>query len=200
MTTRFIRRVAHDTKGSYLVEFAMISLPLITILMGGIELGYLAFAKSNVEGALREVSRLASTGTATEAELDALIELKIGQIANSSSVIEKRSYSEFSDVAQPEPLVSDVEPFGGTPSVGDCYLDINDNDQWDSDQGSDGLGTSEEILFYGVTVTYPMLFGLTSTLINGGNPNFTIEANAVIKNEPFGNVDTTDPVTRCITA
>lgn len=195
---RRLERLGRDNRGSYLIEFAMISLPLMALLMGGIELGYLAYAKSSVEGALREVSRLSSTGSATEAELDTLLNSRIARIGNASAVIEKRSYSDFSDVAQPEPLVSDVAPLGGAPSSGDCFVDVNGNSAWDDDMGSDGLGGSEDILFYGVTVTYPMLFKLLSDIINHGDSNMSIEANAVIKNEPFGQADTPDPATVCI--
>lgn len=193
-----LRRLARDTRGSYLIEFAMLSLPLTTFLMGGIELGYMAYAKSRVEGALREVSRLASTGSATQDELDTLLNSRISEISHATAEIERRSYSSFQDVAQPEPLVSDVEPLGGTPSVGDCFLDINGNGNWDADRGADGLGNSEEILYYGVTVTYPMLFTLTSPVLNGGLDNISISANAVIKNEPFGNTLVSDPSTECI--
>jgi hypothetical protein len=171
---------------------------MATLLMGGMELGYLAYTKSKVEGALREVSRLAATGSATEEELDLLLNTRIDKIARASATIEKRSYSSFTDVAQPEPLVSDVVPLGGTPGSGDCYLDVNDNDMWDDDMGTDGLGGSEDIIYYGVSVTYPVLFGLTSSIINGGRDHMRIEANAVIKNEPFGNADTPTPDTKCI--
>lgn len=193
-----LSRLHRDERGSYIIEFALLSLPMMTLLMGGIELGYLAYAKSNVEGALREVSRLAATGGSTAEELDAILDAKIGQIKGAHAEIDRRSYSSFGAVGQPEPLTSDVEPLGGEPGPGDCYLDINGNEQWDADRGSDDLGNAEDILYYGVTVTYPMIFKLTSSVINGGNNDMTIEANAVIKNEPFSNIEVPDPEEECI--
>ena len=195
-----LRTLRHDERGSYIIEFALLSLPMMTLLMGGIELGYLAYAKSNVEGALREVSRLASTGSTTAEELDDLLESRVGQIKGASVEIERKSYSAFGAVGQPEPMVSDVEPFGGEPGPGDCYLDINGNKEWDADRGAEGLGGSEDILYYGVTVTYPMIFKLPSTVINGGHDSMTIEANAVIKNEPFSNLEKPAPQKECIPA
>jgi Flp pilus assembly protein TadG len=195
---RPLRRLFGDTRGTYLLEFAMISLPMATLLMGGIELGYHAYAKAKVEGALREVSRLAATGSATPEELDLLLNQRIDKISNATAEIETRSYSTFAEVDQPEPLTSDVAPLGGAPDVGDCFLDVKANETWDDNVGEDGLGGSEDILYYGVTVTYPMLFGLTSTIINGGHSDMTIEANAVIKNEPFGEADIPDPQEVCI--
>jgi hypothetical protein len=196
--TKRLRRIFRDTRGTYLIEFAMISLPLSTILMGGMELGYLSYSKSHVEGALREVSRLAATGTATEEELDALLNTKIDDIAGATAVIEKKSYASFRDVDQPEPLVSDVAPLGGEPGSGDCYLDVNANGSWDSDMGSGGLGGSEDIIYYGVTVTYPVLFSLSAPILNGGHDSMTIEANAVIKNEPFGEASEPEAARECI--
>ena len=40
-----LRRLRQDERGSYIIEFALLSLPMMTLLMGGIELGYLAYAK-----------------------------------------------------------------------------------------------------------------------------------------------------------
>lgn len=193
-----LRRLRCDERGSYIIEFAVLSLPMMTLLMGGIELGYLAYAKSNVEGALREVSRLATTGSTTRDELDAMLNARIGAIHGASADIEVKSYTDFGALGQPEPLVSDVEPFGGTPSSGDCFTDINGNGTWDADRGASGLGNAGDILYYGVTVSYPMIFKLTSTVINGGESNFTIEANAVIKNEPYSNIAVPDPEEECI--
>jgi len=192
------RRLARNTRGTYLVEFAIISLPLMTLLAGGVELGYMAYAKSNVEGALREVSRLAATGEATSDELDALLNRKIGAINKATVEIDRRSYASFEDVAQPEPRTNaDLDPIGGDPDVGECWTDMNPNGTWDEDRGAADLGGSEDILYYGVTVTYPLIFGLTASVLNGGDANMVINANAVIKNEPFGEVDDTDPEEVC---
>ncbi|MBB4631379.1 TadE/TadG family type IV pilus assembly protein [Sphingosinicella soli] len=192
-----LRRLRRDERGSYIIEFALLSLPMMTLLMGGIELGYLAYAKSNVEGSLREVSRLAATGGSTAEELDAILNSKIGQIKGASAEIERKSYTAFGAVGQPEPPTTLI-PDGESPGPGDCFLDINGNGNWDADMGSDGLGNAEDILYYGVTVTYPMIFKLTSSIINGGKDNMTIQANAVIKNEPFSNIEIPPPEEVCI--
>jgi hypothetical protein len=195
---RRLRRLRGDERGSYLIEFAAISLPLSVMLMSGIELGYLAYAKSHTEGALREASRLAATGSYTEAQIDTFVKDRLKSIQHASVAIEKRSYKSFESVKQPEPLVSDVAPLGGVPSAGDCYSDVNDNGVWDEDMGDEGLGGSEDIVYYGVTVTYPVLFPLTAKLVTKSGNNMVIEANAVIKNEPYGNFDAPTPTTRCI--
>lgn len=195
----FFREFSRDERGSYLVEFSLLALPMTMLIAGGVELGFLGYSEAKIQGALREVARAGATGSKTAEELDAMLNDRIGTIKGASVEIERKSYESFGAVGQPEPLVSDVEPLGGEPTDGDCYLDINGNDQWDADRGMSGLGAPGDILYYGITVTYPMFFSLTSNLLNKGNPNITITSNAVIKNEPFGDAVTSTPETKCIT-
>ena len=195
---RLLRRLRHDARGSYVIEFALLSLPMMTLLAGGVEIGYYAYAKAHVEGALRQVAREATTGTSTAEELDTLLKSKIDLLITPHVTIEKRSYTAFSDVNQPEPLVSDAEPLGGTPGTGDCYVDINNNDRWDEDRGAGGLGGAEDIIYYGVSVDYPMLFPAFGSTLGGTGGKMKVDANAVLKNEPYGDVDTPSPATKCI--
>jgi hypothetical protein len=195
---RLFRRLARNEHGTYAMEFAIISLPLFTLLMSSVELGYMAYSRSKVEGALREVARLAATGSYTAEELDEKFLASIDSIIDVEANITRKSYQDFEDVGDPEPLTSDVAPLGGTPSTGDCYLDINGNNAWDDDMGSDGLGESGDVLYYGVSVRYPLLFKLSAHVVNGGVTTEQIVANAVIKNEPFGNEEVEDPETKCI--
>ena len=173
---RLLRRLRHDARGSYVIEFALLSLPMMTLLAGGVEIGYYAYAKAHVEGALRQVAREATTGTSTAEELDTLLKSKIDLLITPHVTIEKRSYTAFSDVNQPEPLVSDAEPLGGTPGTGDCYVDINNNDRWDEDRGAGGLGGAEDIIYYGVSVDYPMLFPAFGSTLGGTGGKMKVDA------------------------
>ncbi len=190
-------RLYRNERGSYLIEFAAISLPLSVMLMGGIEIGYLAYSKSHTEGVLREVARMGSTGSVDADYIKEYTKKQLSSIANASIDIDIKSYSSFNNVAKPEPIVSDVEPFGGEPSAGDCYTDINGNGQWDADRGASGTGQAGDIVFYGVTVTYPVLFPLTASAF-GRSDNMTIESNTIFKNEPFGSNAPPPPSKECI--
>ncbi len=190
-----------DRSGITTVEFALLSIPLLSLLMGSIEMGYIYYTKSLLEGTVSTAARMATTGGYTGAQIDTYVtdSLKSLGIKPADIAIEKKSYSNYGDVGQAEPLVSDVVPLGGAPGSGDCYLDINGNSSWDEDRGSGGLGGSEDVVKYDVTVNYGFLFPLVGTLFNKPYAGMTLNANTVIKNEPFGTKVEQSPKERCIT-
>lgn len=185
-----------DERGTTVIEFAFLVLPMIAFLLGAVELGVYAFARAKVEGTLREASRMSATGNATFADIDAFVTANIDLIPNVTVSTEAKSYKSFTNVKQPEPITSDTAPLGGTPGSGDCYTDVNDNDQWDDDIGLSGVGGSEDIVYYGVSVSYEPLFTLTKNIID--ESAMKIESNAVVKNEPYGNATTYESLEKCI--
>lgn len=189
-----------DRRGSTVIEFAMVLMPLMTLLSGGIEAGMLAYSRSVIEGSLRVAARMATTGRYSAADIDAYVRGRLSAIGvpGNAVTITRRSYASFASVAKPEPLTSDVAPVGGTPSAGDCYIDLNGDHQWSADAGSDGNGQSEDILYYGVSIDYKLLFGLMSSAMGANDGHLILKANTVVKNEPFGE-ERNPPVERCIT-
>jgi hypothetical protein len=194
-----LRRLRRDERGSTIVEFAMLLTPLITLLMGGIEAGYFAYSKAVMEGTLRTAARMATTGAYTGDEIDEYVRENLEQIGVDGDDVEidKRSYGSFAQVNKPEPLTSDVAPIGGTPGAGDCYIDLNGDGSWSEDAGADGLGESEDIIYYQVTVSYPLLFKFMSPAFGADDGRLSLTANTTVKNEPFGDARE-PPVTRCI--
>ena len=189
-----------NRKGATAVEFALVFVPLITLLTGGIEAGNMAYARSVIEGSLRVASRMATTGQYSSGDIDAFVTRQVGTlgIAPADISITRKSYSSFNSVGKPEPITSDVPPLGGTPGHGDCFIDLNGDGQWSADAGSVGNGQSEDILYYGVVAQYTPLFSfLATTFGNGATGKIPLSANTVVKNEPYG---TAQPaaVTRCI--
>ncbi len=189
-----------DRRGSTVVEFALVLTPLLTLLAGGIEAGNLAYSRSVIEGSLRVAARMATTGRYSAGDIDTYVRGRLAHIgvAANDVTITRRAYGTFESVEKPEPLTSDVAPVGGTPSQGDCYIDLNGDNQWSADSGSDGNGQSEDILYYGVSVDYKLLFGFMSSAMGAHDGHMTLEANTVVKNEPFGE-ERDPPVERCIT-
>ena len=59
-SARFLRRLVSDQHGATAVEFALIALPLATLLMGGFDLGHQAYIRSVMQGALTDAARRAS--------------------------------------------------------------------------------------------------------------------------------------------
>ncbi|MBV7256735.1 pilus assembly protein [Pacificimonas sp. WHA3] len=215
------KRAAGDDRGSYIVEFAVLALPMMTMLLGMIEVGYYSYAKSRTEGVLREVSRLSATGffiteeetvdeddgdgdgeedeDAPQTSLELITEYiaaEINTIPGAEFDVDVRSYQDFQDIGNPEPIVSDADPLGGAPGIGDCFVDVTGDGEWTEDiPGIDGVGGSEDIVYFGLAVRYKPLFGLSRTF---AGDELVIDLNAGIKNEPFANAANYARATVCI--
>ncbi|MFD0865314.1 TadE family protein [Tessaracoccus lubricantis] len=55
-------RHAHDDRGAAAVEFAIVSMLLVTLLLGIMEFGYAFFVQGNIAGAARESARVYAIG------------------------------------------------------------------------------------------------------------------------------------------
>lgn len=183
-----LARLKRDRRGAAVVEFAFMLAPMMLMLLGGIEMGYLAYSKTVLEGAIKEASRMAATGQHSADEITAEVRARLGRIGADGDHVEivTRAYGSFEDVHKPEPLTSDVEPLGGTPGVGDCYIDLNGDEEWSEDASEAGLGASEDIVYFEVTASYPVLFNFMEGLMDAEEGRKTLTANTTIKNEPFG--------------
>lgn len=184
-----------DERGIAAVEFALLAVPLLVLILGGIELGFMSFSRSRVEGTLREAARMATTGSYTGEQIDAFVESRLHLTPNAQIEITKKAYDDFDEVGKPEPLTSDVEP-KGQYSPGDCFIDLNGNGVWDKDAGLDGLGSADDIIYYEVDVRYPPLFALLTKALGFGDV-ICLTSNTVIRNEPFANNPDAEAPTLC---
>ena len=179
--------------GAALVEFALILPAFLLFVMGGLEIGYRVYAIAAVNGALREATRMASTGSFTGPQIDSKVTSMIHDFRPDATVtIKKKSYADFTGVGTAEPITS------GTIESGTyCYQDINKNNQWDEDQGADNLGGPEDVIYYEVTMRYSTLMDYTKSKI--GLPDMsTVKQNTVVSNEPYAAVVRTTPQTKCV--
>ncbi len=193
MILRKLQQPLECEKGSTLVEFAIILLPLCMIIMGTLELGYRIYAMAVVNGALRDAARMASTGQYTGAQIDSQVTGAIQSFRHNATVtIVKKSYSDFTGVGVAEPVTS-----GSVASGTYCYVDVNGNGQWDADQGTTGLGNPDDVVYYDVTATYPTLFPFSQKMFGLGSIT-TIESNTLLSNEPYAPPVTSDPPTLCV--
>lgn len=191
MWLRKLHALRRCERGATIVEFAMVLLPLCITIMGAMEMGYRIYAISVSNGAIREAARMASTGGFTGAQIDAQVTDQIHAFRSDAVVkIEKKSYRDFTGVGLPEPITS-----GSVESGTYCFDDINNNGNRDLDQGADGLGGAEDIIYYEVTTTYPTLFGFSQRF--GMDPNTTVSLNTIVSNEPFAAVVRTTPPRVC---
>lgn len=186
------RRLLADTQGATLVEFAFILGPLCVLLLGGLDLGYQSYVRSVLQGVLNDVARSGSmevpeltctTQETVEERIQCSIETKVNAVArNATYDIQMRNFFEFSGVGRSEKLVSDNDN-NGVFDEGDCWEDLNENGQYDTNSGRQGIGRADDVVFYDVTVTMPRLFPVGRLL--GISDEYSITAQTAIRNQPY---------------
>jgi hypothetical protein len=187
-------RLAADTRGATLVEFAFVAPVLVLTVLGLFDLGYKSYVASILQGALHEAARMGTVGDKTTAQIDAHIQGRLHEFSRGATItVTHKSYLDFSGVKVPETITSDTAPTGQY-NVGDCYQDANGNNQYDTDRGRTGMGNSEDVLHYEITMTYPRLFPLTKVM--GLPATDSVKSSTVFRNQPYG-ARQTSVTTRC---
>jgi Flp pilus assembly protein TadG len=177
------KRLARDTRGATIVEFAAVAPVMVLTLLGLFDLGYKSYVASVLQGALHDAARMATVGDKTPAQIDAALNSRLRAFSrNASIVITKKAYADFATVKVAEKITSDTNPINQYNST-DCYEDYNGNGVYDLDRGKAGLGSSEDIVNYDVTITYPRLFPLTKLM--GLSANDSLHASTVLRNQPY---------------
>lgn len=189
-------RIARDSRGATLPEFAFIIGPLCVLLLGGLDLGYQSYLRSMVQGALNDVSRSGSMeapdfnceGDSIPEQIRCAIETRNNVVAPGATyTISTRNFYEFSGVGRSEKLVTDHNK-NGQYDPGDCWENLDweeegDNPQFDTDAGREGIGGADDVVFYEVTVTMPRLFPMGGFL--GVANEYNITARSAIRNQPY---------------
>jgi hypothetical protein len=193
--------IRRDDRGVSVVEFGLLAPVLCMMLLGMIDLGQRMYAMSVLQGTLFRAARKATVGDMTSAQIDTFVNTELKEFKKNATVtITKKSYSEFTGVKQLEKITSDTAPVGtynaGTSALapGDCYEDTNNSWKRD-DMGVTGLGQSDEIVYYQVTIAYPRVVPLYKFL--GFSNNETVTANTVLRNQPYGAQVPSTPPVRC---
>ncbi len=180
-----------DTRGVTAVEFALVAPVLITMIIGGLDLGYQAYARSVLQGALNDMARTGSlegpdlhcSGETTEAQIACAVKKRSNTVArNATYDFDIKSYYEFSGVGQGEKLVTDYN-HNGRYDEGDCFQDLNENGQFDAVAGREGIGGADDVVFYDVTLTMPRLLPMAGLL--GWSNEYEIRATTAVRNQPY---------------
>lgn len=184
MTERItLRRLAGDENGATLVEFAFILPALCVLLLGIFDLGYRSYVASVMQGALHEAARMATVGGVTPTQIDTRVRSRLQGFSNNETItITTQSYHQFSQVAQPEPFTVDNAP-ANVVNSGDCWKDYVPNGTRDLDRGRSGVGNSDDVVLYSVSMTFPRLFPIDEFL--GWSGNETIAASTLLSNQPY---------------
>lgn len=183
MIGRRLWRLARDRRGVAAVEFALVSVPLIVMLLALVDLGFRSYIASQLQGTLDQAARRVTIGGVSTTTVKTFVTERIRRILPGADVdVVPKSYDDFSDVGKPEPITTDTAPYG-TYNAGDCFLDLNSNGRWDSDGGTSGNGTGDDIVYYVATVRYPALMPLRNFL--GWSATERVSATMMMRNQPY---------------
>ncbi len=187
-----LRRIRRDRRGVTAVEFALIALPLFTMIMGTLDLGYQVYLRSVTSGALERASRAGVVGNRTRTQLEAQIRTELRNVLPATGqagavTVTPRNYFNFSSIGRGERITTDTIPLGRY-NTGDCYEDRNNNFRYDATSSAadtEGLGGADDITFYDVKVSVPRLFPIARII--GWNPNAEVNVRTLVRNQPYGN-------------
>lgn len=191
---RALQAVGKDERGATLVEFAIVSMPLMIMMMAMFDLGFREYVSIQLAGALDQSARQVTVGTSTTvSSIKASVTSQIKTILPGATVsVVPSSYNNFSTVKKPEPITTDTAPLG-TYNPGDCFQDLNGNGVWDADSGLGGTGGSDDIVYYTATVTYPEILPMRKLL--GWASTETVTGTTIMKNQPYASQ--ADPAIVC---
>ncbi|WP_419567163.1 TadE/TadG family type IV pilus assembly protein [Qipengyuania sp.] len=199
---RLARNLRRDERGAAIVEFALVLVPMLLFILGGFDLGYQAYLRSVVQGALNDVSRTGSlegpqlncTGATVELQIECAIKARSNLVArNATYDIKTKNFYDFSTVNRSEKLVTDYNS-NGQYDTGDCFVDLNGNGSYDTSAGRTGVGGADDVVFYTVKVSMPRLFPIHKFIST--TPNYQINATAAVRNQPYTTQNT--PPTVCV--
>ncbi|MBL4800665.1 MAG: pilus assembly protein [Emcibacter sp.] len=187
----FLKRLHINQAGVAFIEFAFV-MPIITLItVGTLEIGMTMISTILLEGAISEASRSGMTGYVADGKTreeyinDLLVEKTFGMIDLSNLVVHQKVYEDFGDVGLPEPFTDTDADGSYTPGI-DSYADMNCNDQWDSEVGTDGIGGPGEVVLYEATYDANFMTGFFSKMISDEDGKIRLTASTVIQNEPYG--------------
>lgn len=185
MNRLLLKRFAADTRGLTIIEFAFIAPTLLVLMMGTFDLGFRAYATSVLQGEVQKAARDATleTGSTAGTALNARVQSQVSRvISNGTWTFTRKSYSSFTRAGQAENFTDSNG--NGVRDAGECFQDENGNGNWDADVGLNGQGTSDDIVMYTASVSFPRLFPMYGLL--GWSPNQTISATTTLRNQPYG--------------
>ncbi len=183
MIAALARRLRRDRRGVTVVEFAIITPVMCTLLMGACDLMYQAYAQSILDGAMYKAGRDSALedNAQSASDVDAKVIAMVSILGTGMKFTPtRRSYSSFL-LVKPENFTD--KNGNGVRDPGECYDDVNGNKQWDADPGRQSQGGANDVTRYTMTVTYPRLFPVAGLL--GLPPTQTITGETLLKNQPY---------------
>ncbi|MEG3164321.1 TadE/TadG family type IV pilus assembly protein [Sphingomonas sp. PB2P19] len=190
------RTFRSDQRGATVLEFALVLMPLLTMIMGTMEVGYQAYVRSVTLGALETLARAVTlqgvNTTAGETELRA----QIRRVASGATItVTRGSVNRFNSLDSMERLTQDLNGNGvldgpvdtdgnGIPDKSDCWEDVDNNNARNTvTTGKDGIGGADDIVRYNVAVSYSRLLPIWDFI--GIDPTAVVNVSTVVRRQPY---------------
>lgn len=171
-----------DESGATLMEFGLVSVAFITMLLGMMDIGHMAYTQAVLNGAAQAAARETSLETGDSAVSDAEVTALVRTVAPGATVTPERvSYFDFDDVERAEKW--NDEDSDGTCNNDENYVDENENGQWDEDVGVAGNGGAGDVVIYTISINYKPLFAIP--FYDSGDAQRELSTTFVRKNQPF---------------
>jgi Flp pilus assembly protein TadG len=190
---RLFKRLRRDQRGVSIIEFALLAPTLLVMLFGLLDLAYNMYTAQMLQGAIQSAARRATIegASANSGDIDDVVTTAVRTLAPSATLtFNRKSYSSFTQVGRPEDY-TDINT-NGTCDANEPFEDANGNGSWDLDPGQSGFGGARDAVLYQVDVSYPRLFPIYA-FIPGQTNTYAMSVSTVLRNQPYGQQDTTAP-------
>ncbi len=185
MASKTVNRLDRNQDGAALTEFALVAPVLILMIMGIFDMAHSGYTNSLMNGAMQKAARdlTLETGVVNQTDIDDAVVAQIRNVVPGTATVElvKLSHFEFEDIGQPEEF-TDTNANGQCDS-GEPYIDYNNNGQWDTNRGSEGIGGAKDAVLYTVNVSYDRL--LPMAYLAGLSETINLSASTVLRNQPY---------------
>jgi len=195
---RLLRRLRRDRGGATIIEFALITPLLLTVILGFCEVAYQAYVQTVLTGAMQRAGRNSTIqGNGSTNATDAIDAVVIGRVKSVAKIVAwkptRKSYAQFGQIA-PEPF-EDNNTNNKFDAASECFTDVNGNKKWDTDHGTSGQGSANDVVFYQMDVTYQRLLPVSRLI--GLAQQVPITATTILKNQPWQNQTAYTPEKVC---
>ena len=188
-----MRKLRRDESGVTVIEFGFVAPVLCLLLMGMFDLGFQAYAQTNLSGAMQEAARKSALEPTviTTNQLDAEVTEAIQAVVPSAQVsFERKNYQTFDDIDKPEDFTDNNG--NGICDNNEPFEDLNGNLNWDQDRGRNGLGGARDAVLYTASASFDRVFPLYGFIDIPSTA--TISASTVLRNQPYDEQTDRQPV------
>lgn len=183
-----------DANGVTAIEFSMVAPVMVVLMLGLGDLGQQIYVQELLTGSLQKAARDSTLQGATDriGEIDgavlAMLRPVVKQPAASCALkpaagtycSSRFAYATFGAVG---PERFEDRNANNQRDAGECFIDVNGNQQWDAQPGRAGQGGADDVTLYTISITYRRLFPFAPLI--GASSTQTVAAQTLLKNQPY---------------